>query len=179
MPRLFVGFPVADQTVEAIVGLQSGLENARWVAPNDFHVTLRFIGNVDGDVAADIDEALAEITASPVSIQPSGLGAFGKDKPRSVHAMVAHDPALMTLRSRIERAIQESGLAPERRKFQPHITVARLGRTPAPSVTEWLSDRGGDALPGYTAHTIALYSANSSRGGGPYRIEATVPLIGG
>src|SRR5581483_10711979 len=88
-------------------------------------LTLRFIGEVGEDVAADIDEALLRVRARRFELQLAGTGVFG-DRPRTLWAGAERRPELVLLRDKIEQALVRAGLPPEPRKFAPHVTLARL-----------------------------------------------------
>src|SRR5438132_2481334 len=126
MLRLFVGIGFPPQLKLQLSSLCSGLDGARWVDPGNFHLTLRFIGETPEDVAADIDEALVRLRARRFTLQLAGTGVFGGgDKPRSLWVGVERCPELVALRDKVEQALVRVGLAPEPRKFWPHVTLAR------------------------------------------------------
>jgi RNA 2',3'-cyclic 3'-phosphodiesterase len=127
MARLFVGIQVPDDLRRRLAGLQTGLAGARWVAPENLHVTLRFIGQVDGTVARDIDTALSAIRAPAFGLGVNEVGCFGSGrKVRMLWAGAERNEALVHLHGKIESAVVRTGLEPEHRKFSPHITLARF-----------------------------------------------------
>src|SRR5918911_3948820 len=130
MLRLFVGIGLPAELKLRLSLLCSGVPGAKWVDPGNFHLTLRFIGEVDEGVAADIDEALAHVRARRFALQLAGTGVFGGGKPRALWVGVERHPDLVALRDKIEQALIRIGLEPEQRKFAPHVTLARL-RDPA------------------------------------------------
>jgi 2'-5' RNA ligase len=103
---------------------------AKWVDPGNLHLTLRFIGEISEDVAADIDDTLSRLRARRFTLQIAGTGVFGGEKPRSLWAGVERSPELAGLRDKIEQALIRTGLSPEPRKFSPHVTLARLRDSP-------------------------------------------------
>ena len=130
MLRLFVGIEFPPELKLRLSLLCTGVPGAKWVDPGNFHLTLRFIGEVGEDVAADIDAALLRVRARRFSLRLAGAGVFGGDKPRTLWVGAERDPALTQLRDKIEHALLRAGLPPEERKFAPHVTLARL-RSPA------------------------------------------------
>src|SRR5207244_8078287 len=127
MLRLFVGIGFPAELELRLSFLCSGVDGAKWVDPGNFHLTLRFIGETPEDVAADIDEALARLRARCFTLQLAGTGVFGGgDKPRSLWAGVERCSELVALRDKVEQALIRVGLAPEPRKYSPHVTLARL-----------------------------------------------------
>jgi len=126
MLRLFVGIEFPPELKLRLSLLETGIPGARWVDPGNFHLTLRFIGEVDEGVAADIDEALSRLRGRRFTLQLAGTGVFGGNRPHALWVGVERDPDLVALRDKIEQALIRLGLEPEPRKFAPHITLARL-----------------------------------------------------
>lgn len=178
MPRLFVALGLPDAVRAELSTLRGGLDGARWIEPEDYHVTLRFVGDVTGGDARALDRELMGVRARPFEMTLNDFGAFGGPKPRSVHAAVTPSPDLITLQARIERAAQAAEMEPERRRFTPHVTLARLRSGPSKRAAEWLARREPLRLPPITVTAFGLYSAKASTGGGPYVLEATYPLTG-
>src|ERR671938_2153776 len=131
MLRLFVGIPLSPELHLRLSLLCNGLPGAKWVEPGNFHVTLRFIGEVDEGRAADIDEALAEIRAPRFELAVAGVGIFGTAaKARMLWAGVEKNPALLHLHDKVESALMRLGLEPEERRYTPHVTLARIKYAP-------------------------------------------------
>src|SRR6202451_3566555 len=105
MLRLFVGIAFPPELKLRLSLLQSGIAAARWIDPGNFHLTLRFIGEVDEGTAAEVDEALLRLKARPFAVQLAGVGVFGGDKLRTLWVGVERDPALMNLQGKIEVAL--------------------------------------------------------------------------
>lgn len=178
MPRLFSGLEIPPGIAERLMSLRGGLEGARWVDPENYHITLRFVGDVDGATADRYCEALDRISAPSFNLTLDGLGSFGRGKPRAIWAGVAPSPDLMSLNRAHEKAAQAAGLAPEVRNFHPHVTLARMRGGRAENVARYLSERGGFLTPGFEITRFVLFSARESRGGGPYVVERAYPLEG-
>lgn len=178
MPRLFTALAIPPEIGAALAPFRGGLPGARWIEPSDHHVTLRFLGDVPLDVAEDTAEALAEMRARPaIEIALDGLSVFGGDKPRAILASVAASPDLIDLQAEQERLIRRAGAEPERRKFVPHVTLARLKREATPeAVAMYLSQAPIFAPLRFLATEVVLYSARDSTGGGPYVTEAAFPF---
>ncbi len=137
--RLFVAIDLPETEKERLARICCGLINSRWVEPEQFHLNLRFIGEVDGAMFHDIREALAEINWRSFSLQLDGVGFFPpRGKPKVIWAGVRKSGELIKLRNRIESRLVEIGLQPEGRKFAPHITIARLKNTHPVKVARFL-----------------------------------------
>lgn len=176
MPRLFVGLEMPPEVSGPLSALRGGLPGARWQDPSDYHLTLRFIGDIDRRVAREIEDELAEIGREAVPISFSGLATFGGDKPHTLYAAVTPTRELIELQAEAERAVRRVGLKPEPRKFTPHVTLARLRSTSVLDVADYLALHGRDAHEHFTAERFALFSARETFGGGPYIVEAAYPL---
>lgn len=176
MPRLFTALTLPEETRAMLTGLRGGLRGARWIDPENYHVTLRFIGDVDARTANEVADTLARINRRAIPVQIDGLGSFGGKKPHSVWARIVPNADLMDLQAEQERKLQRLGLPAEARRFTPHVTVARLRGTSSRDVADYLTLRGGFWVPPFTADHFALLSSRASVGGGPYVTEETYPL---
>jgi 2'-5' RNA ligase len=126
--RLFVAVDLPWTLREKLSGLAGGgLPGARWVPPGNYHLTLRFIGETPGHRAEDIDLALAGLRARRFALTLAGVGTFSKaGRSTALWVGVERNQQLEHLQNKIETALQRCGLEPERRRFQPHVTLARL-----------------------------------------------------
>jgi 2'-5' RNA ligase len=176
MPRLFSGIEIPPSVAQRLVQLRAALNGARWIDSENFHMTLRFAGDVDGITARDFMLALGEIAGPRFELRLTGLGSFGGRKPRGIFAEIAPCGALETLQRAHERAARAAGLPPESRNFKPHITVARLRGSRTSAVAEYLEQQGGFTSEPFEVSRFVLYSARASVGGGPYVVEAAYPL---
>ncbi len=175
MPRLFTALEIPFEIGQSLALLRGGLPGARWVAPENYHLTLRFIGDIDDTLATEIADLLDKVERPAFDLQIDGLDSFGGNKPRAVVAAVPAVTQLVELRADHERIMQRIGLQPER-KYKPHVTLARLRDTSSRQVAEFLSTRQPFRSSSFPVSRFVLYSSRSSVGGGPYVIEAEYPL---
>lgn len=176
MPRLFTGFEVPQSLGFELSLKRGGLTGARWIDPSDYHVTLRFIGDVDHAMARDIDDLLAQMNGQSIEIVLDRLMSFGGDKPRILAARVRPSSALSEFQSEQERLMRRLGLTPDVRKFTPHVTLARLRGTTPSELARFIEMSGLFASRSFTARQFALFSSKDSVGGGPYVVEAVYQL---
>ena len=176
MPRLFTGVEIPPEVAQALSTLRGGLPGARWIDPENYHVTLRFIGDVDDDMAREVESLLGRVRRGPFELRIEGLTSFGSKKPRAVVASVEPSSALMEAQAEQERMMQRIGLEPEGRKYTPHVTLARLRDTSSRDVAEYLSTRGHFRSLAFPVSRFVLFSSRASVGGGPYVVEASYPL---
>ena len=158
MIRLFVALDLPETVRERLVSLGGGVPGARWMTDGQLHLTLRFIGEVDDNEAHDIDDTLAAIRAPGFALELAGVGEFGGKNPRALWAGVRANEALIRLQKKIETALQRIGVAPEERKFTPHVTLARLKGAPREKVIAFLSHHGLFVLfSSHTGHNGSIY----------------------
>ena len=157
MPRLFSGIEIPVSVAQRLTFLRAGLSGARWIDPENYHLTLRFLGDVDGVVARDFTHGLADIVASPFELKLGDLASFGGRKPRAVFASVSPS---------------------EPRNYTPHVTVARLRGASSEAVAAYLERQGGFMSLPFEVSRFVLFSSPNSVGGGPYVVEAAYPLEG-
>jgi RNA 2',3'-cyclic 3'-phosphodiesterase len=175
MPRLFTGLEIPPDLATELALMRGGLSGARWIEPENYHITLRFIGDIDGPTAREVAAVLAGIERPSLAVTLEGLGAFGGDKPRAIVAKVQPSQPLVELQAEQERLLRRLGLPPEPRKFTPHVTLARLRGAPGVAVADYLGQRGF-LVRRFTAERFVLFSARDSVGGGPYIPEEAYPL---
>ncbi len=131
--RLFVALDLPHALRQRLADLAMGLPGARWVPPENYHITLRFIGETQSHMAEEVDLALATLRGRSFSLSLAGVGTFEKSgRVSALWAGVERNPALEHLQGKIETALHRAGLPRERRRFTPHVTLARLDN-PAPS----------------------------------------------
>jgi RNA 2',3'-cyclic 3'-phosphodiesterase len=176
MPRLFTGVEIPPQVAQALSTLRGGLPGARWIDPENYHVTLRFIGDVDDDIAHEVESLLGRVRRGPFEVRIEGLTSFGSKKPRAVVASVEPSSPLMEAQAEQERMMQRIGLEPEGRKYTPHVTLARLRDASTRDVAEYLSARGHFRSLAFPVSRFVLFSSRASVGGGPYVVEASYRL---
>jgi 2'-5' RNA ligase len=177
MYRLFVGLALSDPLRDQLARLNHGLPKARWVDPDAYHITLRFIGEVDRHTAADIDGTLQRIEAAPFELTFSGMGTFGQGrKARSLWVRAENNPGLRHLQGKVESAAVRAGLDPEPRKFMPHVTLARF-RDVHPSRIQAYIERHGLFRAGPEAiDRFVLFESHMGKGGSVYEELADYPL---
>ncbi len=176
MPRIFTGLEVPPAVGQSLAILRGGLPGARWIDVENYHITLRFIGDVDSGVAREVAGLLGQVRRRAFELRLDGLASFGGRKPRAVVAPVAASQPLMDLQAEHERLMQRVGLPPEGRKYTPHVTLARLREASSRSVADYLSVRGSFRSQPFEISRFVLFSARASVGGGPYVVEASYPL---
>jgi 2'-5' RNA ligase len=176
MPRIFTGLEIPKNVAQALSMLRGGLPGARWIDPENYHVTLRFIGDVDDQTALEVASLLSRVRRQSFELRFDELSAFGGRRPRAVIASLAQTAALMELQAEHERLMQRVGLEPEGRKYTPHVTLARLRDSTSRQVADYLTTRALIAPLPFTVSRFVLFSSRASVGGGPYVVEAAYPL---
>jgi 2'-5' RNA ligase len=178
MPRLFTALEIPRDAALSLSLLRGGLPGARWIDVENYHLTLRFIGDVEGHVADDVADALDRVRRPSFTMALSGVGAFGQKKPHAIWAGVSASPDLTALQAEIDRICHRLGIAADPRKFMPHVTLARLRNSSPAEVARYLSARGNFSTSLFRVGRFVLMSSRDSVGGGPYVIEEAWPLLG-
>jgi 2'-5' RNA ligase len=176
MIRLFVGLALAPSTAARLEALGAGIPGARWVAPHNLHVTLRFIGEVDEGSAQDIHHGLEQVAAPGFDLTLDGFGTFGSRRPHTLWAGVARDAGLERLQGRVEAAVVQAGLPPEPRKFTPHVTLAKLEASSAPRLPEFISRNSPFRAGPDPVDRFVLFQSFLSRNGADYQVVAEYSL---
>ena len=177
MPRLFTGLEIPAALGQSLSLLRGGLPGARWIDPENYHITLRFIGDVDNRTAQDVEDELDRLSHSEAfTVRLSHLGTFGGDNPRALYAGVENNEALQRLQAAQERVLRRAGLEPEGRKFVPHVSLARLRGSSAIELAEFIHWMGHFQPLEFKVGRFVLFSSRASVGGGPYLVEQSYPL---
>lgn len=176
MPRLFTALEIPREVALSLSLLRGGLPGARWIDVENYHLTLRFVGDVDGPLADELIHALDRVDRRPFTLSLSGVGSFGSKKPHSIWAGVQSSPELMALQAEVNRICQRLGLAPDPRKFSPHVTLARLRHCRLDDVVAYLGGHGNFRAMPFTVSRFVVMSSRDSVGGGPYIVEEAYPL---
>ena len=175
--RLFVGLTMSEDVVRVLAGTQGGVPGAHWVTPESLHLTLRFIGEVDGAQAAEIDAALAAISAPAFTLSVSGVGQFGSGRHlRALWAAVTPAEPVAFLAAKVEAALVQAGIEPEGRKFIPHITLARLKHAAEGRVAHWLETNAALHAGPMAVDSFVLYRSHLGKEAAHYEVLAEYPL---
>ena len=187
--RLFVAINFPDQIKQVLSSLVKELRrlpaDARWVKERNFHLTVQFLGNVpEGqvpDIVASLDRSAAGVP--PFRLDLGGVGVFPSiERPRVFWSgVMGETAALSRLYRRVWEEMAELGFVPEKRRFSPHLTLARLrspkGFADVMERAEGLARQHGKF--GSTAiNSVELMLSELSPGGPKYTILARIPLSG-
>ncbi len=176
MPRLFTAIEIPRDAALCLSFLRGGLPSARWIDTENYHLTLRFIGDVDCRTADEVVAELDRVARPGFELTLRGVGAFGSKKPHSIYAGAVPSPGLEALQADVDRACRRAGIAPNPQKFVPHVTLARLRHPKGEDVAHYLSGRGNFRSPSFHVGRFVLYSSRDSVGGGPYLLEEAFTL---
>lgn len=175
--RLFVALELPEDVKDRLASLTGGLPGVRWVRPENYHLTLRFIGEVPGHLAEELDLALAGIRAKPFPLSLSGLGTFEKGgRVQSLHAVAERTPGLAHLQSKIETALQRSGLPAERKRFAPHVTLARTEGAALPKLAGYIQAHNLFRTEPVMVERFVLYSSQLGKEAAVYTPEVEYDL---
>lgn len=177
MIRLFVAIDLPEPVRERLGALCAGVPGARWIDPVNLHLTLRFIGDVENPVADEIDAALSGIHAPRFDLWLRDVGVFGRGRAaRALWVGVDANDTLLRLQGKVENAVCAAGLAPEMRKFTPHVTLARLRNASAARLRRFVAEHTGFTAGPVPVEQFTLYSSFLSSSGAIHTPEATYPL---
>jgi len=177
MPRLFTALEIPTDVAMQLTLLQGGLPGAHWIDQGNFHITLRFIGDVEVSVARELSYSLEQVKTGPFSLRLENLDVFGGTKPHSLYAGVSRSDYLYDMQGEQERICQQLGLHAAGRKFKPHVTIARLRGAGIPDIAKYLSGHGDFKSQQFDVARFVLLSSRNSVGGGPYVVEESYELV--
>jgi 2'-5' RNA ligase len=177
MIRLFVALALPAAIKAQLAMLSGGIPGARWVPPENYHLTLRFIGEVEGWKAQEVDEALAAIRAPSFELSLRGVGTFERGgRISALWVGVEKTEGLSFLQSKVETALQRIGLEPERKRFAPHVTLARTDRAPPEKLISFVQAHNLFRLPPVAVEHFTLYSSRLGKDAAVYVPEVEYEL---
>ena len=179
MPRLFVAIELPETVRDLLEPLALGLPGGRAVPREQLHLTLRFIGELEGKALRDVRGVLGEVRARPFSLTACGVGCFPRRRdPRVAWAGFRHGPELAALHRGVEAALERVGIPPEGRKLHPHVTLVRLGAPRPARVAAWLREHAMLESPPFPVTAFRLYSSLLRPSGAVHRVEERYALLG-
>jgi len=178
--RLFVAIRPPSNIINEVARLQKGVLGARWSDPVKLHITLGYLGDVDGERAETLDQHLAEIRQASFELSLSGTGHFGRNEPHSIWIGISENETLDRLHKAIRSAARHCGIEMEKRDYRPHLTLAYLGRPPdVKSIANWEHLYSGYKSNSFLVDEFFLYSSWRRPGRSNfYKPEASYPLLG-
>jgi 2'-5' RNA ligase len=181
MPRLFVALDLPDAIKDSLLPLMRGLGDVRWIDPDQLHLTLRFIGEVDNGEANDIADALSLVQGYPFDLRLKGLGHFPpRGEPKVIWVGIERQPELKALKRRIDQALKQVGIDRDPQKYTPHVTLARLRQPPRQAgLATYLMRHALYQSSSFPISGFKLYSSWLDSAGADYQVEASYDLVPG
>lgn len=176
MPRLFTALEIPRDAALSLSLLRGGLPGARWIDVENYHLTLRFVGDIEAPAADELVHWLDRIDRQAFTLSLNMVGSFGSKKPHSIWAGISPSPELMALQAEIAGICRRLGLPSDPRKFSPHVTLARLRNPRVSDVARYLNTYGNFRTLPFTVDQFVVMSSRDSVGGGPYVVEEAFAL---
>ncbi|SFT55092.1 RNA 2',3'-cyclic phosphodiesterase [Sedimentitalea nanhaiensis] len=179
--RAFVALELPDEVIDALLRVQSRLPVGRPVVRDNLHLTLAFLDDQRDNTLEDFHDELSGLRWPQFGVVLTGLGAFGGDRPRQVFLDVAENPALTGLHNRTVAAARRAGIVLQRRRYHPHVTLARLrpGADSAGRLQAFFAAEAGVVLPRFEARSFALFRSDLRPGGAVHDVLARYELAQG
>jgi 2'-5' RNA ligase len=176
MHRLFVGIDIPTTLHNDLSLIQGGVQGARWRPVDNFHITLRFIGDTTKEQMNEIDSALSQIDAHPFEISLQRIGQFGNNRPRALWVGVKEEGALSHLAQKVDTAMQRIGFTSEHRKYHPHLTLAYLRHTPVEDVESFVAKHSTYQNAVFSVDHFVLFESHLGKNQSQYVKRAKYPL---
>ena len=176
MHRLFVAIRPPEHIRDLLIDAMDDSPEFRWQDEEQLHLTLRFVGEVERPVADDLANALGGVRAGRFAARVNGVGRFEQRSSGALWAGVEPKEPLAALAAKVERVCQSAGLAPERRAYHPHITLARWKGRRTGELENFLQRKRGLVSEPWEIDRFILFESRLSRHGAHYEEVAAYPL---
>ena len=177
MHRLFAAIRPPEHIRDLLLDAMDDSADFRWQDDEQLHLTLRFIGEVERRTADELAAALAKVRFDRFDLKLAGVGRFDRRNCGALWAGVEPKAPVSALAAKVERVSQDVGLAPERRAFHPHVTLARWkGRSSRAADALVERVRGLSSDP-FEVDRFILFESHLSRHGPHYEIVAEYEAI--
>jgi len=175
--RLFIALDLPSHITTLLEGMCGSSRNIRPVKTEQLHLTLRFIGQVDEGLFYEVKQRLQEVNSSPLTLALQGVGRFpARGKARVIWVGITPIIEVARLRNRIDNQLSRCGIVTEKRKFSPHITLARLRNPSKTIISKFLTDNKLFQSPGFMINHFSLYSSHLTNKGAIHTTEASYGL---
>lgn len=178
MPRSFIAIDLPPEIKKQIAKISFGLPGARFVTDEQLHLTLHFLGELDGTQFNDLADQLTTIESDPIELELNGVGCFPKrGSAKILWVGVAPTQALNKLHKQMERLLKGCGIKTESRRFTPHITIARLKEVSDTKLAIYLQDHALFKTTSFTVDEFHLFTSQLAASGSIHTQEYSYPLI--
>jgi 2'-5' RNA ligase len=178
MIRLFIAIDLPEAIRLEVQGMGRSIANASPVAAEQLHLTLKFIGEVEGSRLLDIRNALTEVFIPNFSIALKGVGTFPpRGIPRILWVGVENGEHILPLRNSIDKTLAVINIPRDKKKYIPHLTIARLKNSPIRQLQQFLAGNAFFQTAEFPVESFHLYSSRLTQKGAQHTLERSYPLI--
>ena len=175
--RLFTAVELPVAVKNLLLSLKTNIPGLKWTGAENLHLTLRFIGEVPAQTLPAIKKALRGVIAPHFSLRLSGLGLFERPYQTILWAGLESHPQLIALKRGIDKALAaDAGLAPEKGRFSPHITLGRLRDSAPEMLYEFVNRNTNEVREEFAVASFVLFKSTLRPGGAVHQLEEVYPL---
>jgi len=176
---LFIALDFPEWVKDRLADVCIGLHRADWVPSEQYHLTLRFLGEVDVHAFRELQVGLGSLQARSFYLTLKGMGLFPlRGDPEVLWAGVSKNEDLQSLRNKVESQVIRRGAAPDARKFFPHVTLAKVRDAQEEGVGRYIMENSLFSIPEIPIQSFSLYSSRLTPEGAIHTVEASYPLEG-
>ncbi|WP_066732570.1 RNA 2',3'-cyclic phosphodiesterase [Cupriavidus sp. D384] len=174
MPRLFIAIDTPATLADRLLQTLPAHRDIRPTPAAQLHLTLRFLGDCDAAATAEIAQALHAVDVKPMQLHVSGVGRFRGRQGSILWAGLAESAPLQDLFDSVTAVLDTQGVAPDPRRFRPHLTLARSRPgAPEPLLRDWLGAFHNLAPPPWSVDRFLLYESFLSKQGARHVVRDT------
>lgn len=180
MSRLFFALELPPSVSDMLEDRCEGVPQARWAwEQQGFHLTLSFLGEVSAHQQRIVREVAESVVVPPFKVELDAVGIFPqRGQPRVLWAGVKPSPELQQLHRILQAELRREGFTFEKRKYRPHVTLARLDSGPPEAVSDWIARNISLKSEPFFVREFHLVSSKLHPRGSRYTVERSFRLRG-
>ena len=178
LKRLFLGIELPPESKAVLSNLDPRLPGLRWLPPEQLHLTLSFLGNVEARKLDALGDELETVRVPPLFLPLQGMGSFhARGRPSVVWVGVGQGhPHLFALHKRVQDAVLRAGLEPDLRPFHAHVTAGRCNGISKEALQPFLRKYRETEFDLFHVNEFALFSSTLAPNGPKHQVELRVSL---
>ena len=174
--RSFIAIELPPEIKKALNALRSEIAGVHWLPPEQLHLTLLYLGDIEADQMERLRHCLLQVKVAPFRLRIAATGCFPNPRfPRVLWVGLQRQTALERLAEQVRSAATTSGIMLEKRPFSPHITMARIKRPEPCDISSYLNQCLHKKIPEFNVQGFVLCHSTLTQQGAVHQPLSLFP----